>query len=44
MQWGSYGANNSEFRSPNGITISDDEFIYVVDTKNSRIQKFILIL
>ena len=40
MQWGSYGANNSEFRSPNGITISDDEFIYVVDTKNSRKQKF----
>ena len=37
---GGSGNGNGEFRSPNGIAISDNGFVYVVDTGNSRIQKF----
>lgn len=37
-EWGSKGENNSEFRYP--ATVTFDEYLYVVDALNSRVQVF----
>lgn len=39
-QIGRSGTNSSEFSSPDGITVDVDDYIYVADTGNNRIQKF----
>ncbi|MEE4358631.1 MAG: C1 family peptidase, partial [Desulfococcaceae bacterium] len=39
-KWGSEGSNDGEFLQPTGITIDNDNNIYVADRGNSRIQKF----
>jgi tripartite motif-containing protein 71 len=40
IQWGSYGTAEGEFSYPNGITVDSNGQVYVVDSGNSRIQKF----
>jgi hypothetical protein len=40
MQWGSQGAGNGQFYIPRGIGMDANGFIYVMDTGNSRVQKF----
>lgn len=37
--WGSHGSENGEFFRPHGIAI-DENYLYVVDRGNGRIQKF----
>ncbi|TXH78339.1 MAG: hypothetical protein E6Q85_01820, partial [Thiothrix sp.] len=39
--WGSNGAGNGQFNSPSRIAVHDD-FVYVADTGNRRIQRFSL--
>ncbi len=40
--FGSAGGAAGHFSGPDGIALSDDGFIYVADTYNSRVQKFTL--
>lgn len=40
LEWGTYGKKDGEFHLPHGITIDDDDLIYVADRENSRIQIF----
>jgi len=43
QRWGSKGQQSSQFRKPMNIAIEDcglNTYVYVVDTKNHRIQKF----
>jgi len=40
MQWGSQGAGNGQFYIPRGIGMDGNGFVYVMDTGNSRVQKF----
>jgi len=37
---GSYGSNNSQFYSPEGVTFDNDNHLYVADYDNHRVQKF----
>jgi hypothetical protein len=39
-RWGSTGEGNGEFMLPEGIVVTYDNYIYVVDTENHRIQRF----
>ncbi|MFO0955449.1 MAG: fibronectin type III domain-containing protein [Candidatus Saccharibacteria bacterium] len=39
-QWGSTGNGSNQFSSPKGITISPQDYVYVVDQSNNRVQKF----
>ncbi|MCH2266807.1 MAG: hypothetical protein MK515_10135, partial [SAR324 cluster bacterium] len=39
-QWGSQGSDSGEFERPIGIAVDGDDFVYVSDTGNQRIQKF----
>ena len=32
LKWGGFGSDNGYFKSPRGITVSDDKFVYVVDS------------
>ena len=40
IQWGTQGSALGEFERPIGITVDGDDFVYVSDTGNQRIQKF----
>ena len=40
LQWGSQGSDSGEFERPIGIAVDGDDFVYVSDTGNQRIQKF----
>ncbi|MCL4458965.1 MAG: TIGR03663 family protein [Chloroflexi bacterium] len=40
QHWGSRGKGLSQFDEPKGITVALDGSIYVVDSRNARIQKF----
>ena len=40
-KWGSIGINSDQFASPRGIAIDPHDNVYIADTKNNRIQKFI---
>ncbi|MFD0961135.1 S-layer homology domain-containing protein [Paenibacillus chungangensis] len=37
---GEFGSGEGEFRSPKGIAVNSEGYIYVVDSDNQRIQKF----
>lgn len=37
---GQYGKNKGQFSHPTGVAVDQDGCIYVVDTKNDRVQKF----
>jgi sugar lactone lactonase YvrE len=39
-QWGTTGSGEGQFINPQDVGIDSDGFIYVVDTRNHRIQKF----
>jgi tripartite motif-containing protein 71 len=39
-KFGSSGSGNSQFNSPYGIAIDADNYLYVVDSANGRVQKF----
>jgi len=39
-KWGSYGAGDGQFESPEGIAIDSSGYVYVCDSGNHRIQKF----
>lgn len=40
VSWGSQGRGRGQFDEPRGIALDQAGFIYVVDTKNNRVQKF----
>ncbi|MEC9271775.1 MAG: NHL repeat-containing protein, partial [Chloroflexota bacterium] len=40
--WGAHGSGDGELNRPAGITIGPDETVYVVDSRNNRVQKFSL--
>ena len=40
LKWGGEGSEDGKFSSPRGIEIDSEGVVYVVDTKNYRIQKF----
>lgn len=42
-KWGSLGTGAGEFNNPRGIALDADDYVYVVDTGNYRIQKFKLV-
>ncbi|MDQ3971534.1 MAG: 6-bladed beta-propeller, partial [Thermoproteota archaeon] len=37
--WGSEGTGDGEFAEPHGVAVDSSDNVYVVDTKNFRIQK-----
>jgi DNA-binding beta-propeller fold protein YncE len=39
-EWGSYGTGPGQFDFPSGITVQGNEYVYVVDAGNHRVQKF----
>ncbi len=39
-KWGSQGNGTGQFDYPNGIAVDSLDKVYVVDSKNDRIQKF----
>jgi DNA-binding beta-propeller fold protein YncE len=39
-KWGAQGAGDGQFKSPRGITVSKDGYIYVTEVENNRVQKF----
>lgn len=39
-QWGEYGSGNGQFDTPDGLVIDSQGYIYVLDTNNSRLQRF----
>ena len=39
-QWGQYGTGNGEFNLPKDVLISNNGYLFVVDTNSHRIQKF----
>ncbi len=39
-KWGSKGFGDGQFDFPSGIAVDKDNYIYVADTNNHRIQKF----
>jgi len=39
-EFGSYGEGDGQFKSPTGIAIDSQDFIYIADCVNNRIQKF----
>jgi hypothetical protein len=41
LGWGSSGPRDSEFDQPIGIAIDDEGFIYISDSENNVIKKFL---
>lgn len=41
-EWGKPGAGQGEFKLPHGITIDQENTIYVADRENARVQRFTL--
>ncbi len=41
-QWGSYGTAGGQFHIPVGLTVDQAGNVYVADTRNHRLQKFVL--
>ncbi len=39
-QFGSYGSENGQFKSPTGIAIDFEAHVWVADTENNRVQEF----
>lgn len=39
QSWGGYGAQNGQFKTPQGLAITPEGFVLVADTVNHRIQK-----
>ncbi len=39
-RWGSKGTGEGQFMSPTEITVGNENYVYVVDSENHRIQKF----
>lgn len=39
-QWGEYGSGDGQFDTPDGLVIDSHGYLYVLDTNNSRIQRF----
>jgi len=40
LKWGYEGTGNGQFSYPHGIAVDKDNYVYVADTFNNRIQKF----
>ena len=40
MKWGSKGSQDGQFIEDHGIVVDPAGYVYVVDTRNVRIQKF----
>lgn len=38
--WGAPGSGSGQFQSPKGVAVAPDGSLYVVDSRNNRIQKF----
>jgi DNA-binding beta-propeller fold protein YncE len=38
--WGEWGSGDGQFKEPRGVAVDSGGFVYVLDTKNWRIQKF----
>ena len=38
--WGQTGSDVTKLKLPSGVAVSNDNFVYVVDTGNSRVVKF----
>jgi len=41
-EWGSLGMNAGQFRIPVGLVVDQAGNVYVADTLNHRVQKFVL--
>ena len=39
-KWGTAGSGNSQFTLPSGVAISSADEVYVVDSGNSRVERF----
>jgi len=40
LEWGEKGPGSGEFNQPIGIAVDNEEYVYISDTGNNRIQKF----
>ena len=40
LQWGSQGTGSGQFNSPGGIAIDNNNNVYLLDSGNSRVEKF----
>jgi DNA-binding beta-propeller fold protein YncE len=40
MKWGTKGSGEAQFNGPYGVAVDKDNYVYVVDSGNCRIQKF----
>ena len=38
--WGTSGSDDGEFNGPSGIAIDRQDVLYIVDSRNHRVQKF----
>ena len=38
--WGTAGSGDGEFNGPSGIAIDQQDVLYIVDSRNHRVQKF----
>jgi len=40
LSFGSYGAGEAQFNHPSGVVVDKQDYIYISDSKNNRVQKF----